>query len=426
MMTIKPDWHTHFLLITALFSLAATDSKAADFPQWRGPHRDGHSPETGLLQEWPKEGPKLVWRVEDIGAGYSTPSIVGDRIFLLSNQGSEESVMALAVKDGSRVWAATVGNVGHPEQNPSYPGARSTPTVDGDLLFALGSDGGLVCLEAATGKQVWHKHLRNDFGGRYGEWAYAESPLVDDRKVICTPGGTNATMVALDMRTGATIWKCAVPEGSEAGYSSVVSAEISGVKQYVQLLSSGLMGVDAKTGELLWRYEKTGKGSPAPIMTPLISEGLIYSGAFRATAALVKPVRNDGRFTVEEVYSAGKLPISVGGVVKAGDYFYGTVSQSAVCVDFKTGDLKWEDRALGPCSWLVADNRIYVHAESGDVGLIEPSPEGYHEKGHFTPPALPARANAMEKAWSYPVIANGRLYIRDKETLWSYNVKAGR
>ncbi len=421
MKSFTRNWLTKFLFLIALPGCFTTGSPAADFPQWRGPLRDGHSPETGLLQQWPKDGPKLHWQVKEIGAGYSTPSVVGDRVYLLGNEGAEESVIALAVKDGSRVWAAKLGKVGHPEQNPSYPGSRSTPTVDGKLLFALGSDGDLVCLEIGNGKEVWRKHLRNDFGGKYGEWAYAESPLVDGEQLICTPGGTNATVVALSKQTGAVIWKCAVPEGSAAGYSSAIIAEFSGVKQYVQFLTSGLMGVDAKTGKLLWRFEKTGKGSPAVIITPLVSEGMIYSGAFRANTALVKPVLKDGAFTVEEIYSGNKLPIGSGGVVKVGDFIYGS-SQSAMCVEFKTGAVKWEERAIGPCSWLVADNRIYLHAESGEVALIEPSGEGYREKGRFSPSNPPTRGPA--KAWTYPVVADGRLYIREQNILWCYDVKA--
>lgn len=424
MKPIIHNWRLHLLLPIALLGLAATGLQAKDFPQWRGPLRDGHSLETRLLQEWPKDGPKLLWQVQDVGGGFSTPSVVGDRIYLLGNEGAEESVFALSAKDGSRVWAAKLGQVGHPEQDPKYPGARSTPTVDGKFLFALGSDGDLVCLETAKGKEVWRKHLRTDFGGKYGEWAYAESPLVDGDKLICTPGGTNATVIALNKRTGAVIWQCAVPGGSEASYSSVVSAKLSGVKQYVQFLATGLVGVDAKTGKLLWRFEKTAKGSPAVIMTPLVSDGLIYSGAFRANTALIKPVRKDGVFTLEEVYSNNKLPIGLGGVVKAGDNFYGSSSVSAMCVDFKTGTVKWEERAIGPCSWLVADKRIYVHAESGDVALIEPSAEGYREKGRFSPANPPTRGQA--KAWAYPVVANGRLYIRELNSLWCYDVKKGR
>lgn len=410
------------LLPIALLGLAATELHAVDFPQFRGPLRDGHSPETGLLQEWPKDGPKLLWRVNDVGAGYSTSSVEGERIYLLGNEGAEESVFALTVKDGSRAWSAKLGKVGHPEQNPNYPGARSTPTIDGKFLFALGSDGDLVCFESAIGKEIWRKHLRNDFGGKYGEWAYSESPLVDGDKLICTPGGTNATLIALNKRNGEVIWKCAVPGGSDASYSSVVTGEFSGVKQYIQFLATGLVGVDAKTGKLLWHFEKTAKGSPAVIITPLVSDGMIYSGAFRANSALIKPVPMDGGFTLEEIYSGNKLPIGLGGVVKVGDYFYGSSSVSAMCVEFKTGEVKWEERAIGPCSWLVADGRIYLHAESGDVALIEPSAEAYREKGRFSPSNPPPRGQA--KAWAYPVVANGRLYIREQNSLWCYDVKA--
>ena len=424
MKTLILDWRIKLVLPIVLLGFVATGLRATDFPQWRGPLRDGHSPETGFLQEWPKDGPKLLWQVKNVGAGYSTPSVVGERIYLLGNEGEIESVIALKVKDGSRVWAANLGKVGHPEQNPSYPGARSTPTVDGKFLFALGSDGDLVCLETANGQEVWRKQLRNDFGGKYGEWAYSESPLVDGDKLICTPGGTNATLVALKKQTGEVIWKCATPEGDDASYSSAVIAEFSGVRQYVQFLAKGLAGVDAKTGKLLWRFEKTAKGSPAVILTPLAGEGMIYSGAFRATSALIKPVLKDGAFTLEEIYSGNKLPIGLGGVVKVGDYFYGSSSQSAMCIEFKTGTVKWEERAIGPCSWLVADKRIYLHAESGDVALIEPAAEAYREKGRFSPPNPPTRGQA--KAWAYPVVANGRLYIREQDSLWCYDVKAGK
>ena len=208
---------------------------ATDWPQWRGPKRDGHSPETGLLQEWTKDGPKLLWQVKDIGSGYSTPSIVGERIYLLSNEGLEnEFALALSARDGSRIWSGKLGQVGHPKQDPNYPAARSTPTVNGQLLYALGSDGDLVCFQTASGKEKWRKNLQSDFGGQSGEWAYAESPLVDGEALICTPGGSNAMMVALNKTTGQVIWKCPMPESHEAAYGSVEVAEFSGVKQYVQ------------------------------------------------------------------------------------------------------------------------------------------------------------------------------------------------
>ena len=399
---------------------------AKDWSQWRGPNRDGQSVEKGLLQEWPKDGPKLIWQVKDLDSGYSTPSVVGDRIYLISNQGLEnEFALALSTKDGKRIWSAKLGAVGNPKQEPSYPAARTTPTVDGKLLYALGSDGDLVCLETANGKERWRKSLRKDFGGKPGVWAYSESPLVDGDILVCTPGGSEATMVALNKNTGDVIWKCAIPEGVEASYACPIVFESDGVKQYVQFLQAGLIGVDAKTGKLLWRYERSAQGSPAVIITPVADKGYIYSGAFRAGGALVKPAKKDGAFVAEELYFNNKLPVGLGGVVKVGDYLYGSSGQGIMCVEFKTGEIKWEERGIGPSSWLVADGRLYLHAEKGDMALLEPTPEAYREKGRFSPQNQPTRLNQMEKAWAYPVIADGRLYLRDQNSLWCYDIKAG-
>src|SRR5688572_7663082 len=195
------------LLALTLFALAAFSLMAADWPQWRGPERNGVSQETGLLKEWPQGGPKLLWQVKDLGEGYSTPAVVGDRLYLISNRGMDnEFVQALGAADGKQVWETKIGKVG-PNEGPQYPGARSTPTVDGEVLFALGSDGDLVCLETSSGKPRWQKNLRRDFGGQPGNWAYAESPLVDGNVLVCTPGGSEATIVALDKTSGELIWK---------------------------------------------------------------------------------------------------------------------------------------------------------------------------------------------------------------------------
>jgi outer membrane protein assembly factor BamB len=421
---MKTVWTFRSLVRLSLISTLALRLNAADWPQWRGPHRDSHSSETGLLQEWPKEGPKLLWQVKDIGPGYSTPSVVGDRIYLLSNEGLEnEFALALSTKDGSRIWSARVGKVGHPEQDPNYPAARSTPAVDGKFVYALGSDGDLVCLETANGKKRWQKNLRTDFGGKYGEWAYAESPLVDGKALICTPGGSNATIVALNKTTGDTVWKCVLPEGDDAGYSSVVAAKLSGVKQYVQFLSKGLVGVEAKTGKLLWRYQRSAKGTPAAVVTPLVSEGCIYSGAFRAGGAVIRPVRKESSFTIEELYFNNKLPFGLGGVVKVGDYFYGAGNEASMCINFKTGAIQWEERGVG--SWLVADGRIYMHDENGEMALIEPNPKAYREKSRFTPPNRP-NDSKRSKPWAHPVIADRRLYVRELNCLWCYDVRAGK
>jgi outer membrane protein assembly factor BamB len=408
--------------VILLFALIGLNVSADDWPQWRGPQRNGVSKESGLLNEWPKDGPKLVWQVKEIGSGYSTPSVVGKRLYLLSNEGTEkEYVQALEVTDGKRAWMTPIGKVGRNE-GPQYPGARSTPTVDGDSIYALGSDGDLVCLETASGTIRWNKNLRSAFGGKPGKWAYAESPLVDGDVLVCTPGGSDATLVALNKKSGEVIWQGVVPGADDAGYASVITTEAGGIKQYVQFLGKGLVGLEAKTGKFLWRYDKTAQGSPANIPTPLVEGEYIYSGAGRSGGGLIKLKAKDGAFEVEEVTFSPKLPTAIGGAVKVGEHFYGTAGQALLCAEFKTGKLKWEERSVAPGSLCYADQRLYIHGENGDVALVEATPDAYREKGRFTPPGQPERGRT--KAWPYPVVANGRLYIHDLGTLWAYDVKA--
>ena len=414
------------LLIPVLSGLvgAASVARAADWPQWRGPNRDGISKERGLLQEWPKEGPKLLWKQADIGSGYSTPAVVGDRLFLLANDGLDnEFVEALAVQDGKRAWSTHLGPVGNPKQQPDFPAARSTPTVEGDLLYALSSDGDLACLEKSSGKERWHKSLRTDFGGKPGIWAYSESPLVDGDTLVCTPGGTQATLVALNKTSGETLWKCPLPEGDEAAYASAQVVETGGVRQYVQLLEKGLVGVEAKTGKLLWRYGKPVSAYHANIPTPVAADGIVYVGSAGTGGGAVRLQAKDGGVTAEPIYWSANLPTAIGGAVKLDKYLYGATAQAMLCVDFTTGQVKWKERGLGAASLCYADGRLYLHGENGEVALLEPSAEAYVEKGHFAPPDQPKHKNQMEKAWAYPVVAGGRLFLRDHGCLWCYDVK---
>ena len=349
--------------------------------------------------------------------------MVGDRLFLLSNEGVEkEIVQALRVEDGQGAWTTTIGKVGNPKQQPNYPAARSTPTVDGDRLYALGSDGDLACLETATGKIVWRKNLRADFEGQPGTWAYAESPLIDGEQLICAPGGTNATVIALNKKTGEPIWKSAVPGGDQAAYASAVKADIGGVQQYIQFLQNGVVALEAKSGKFLWRYGRTAKGSPANIPTPVARDGFVYSAGGTSGGGLVKVTASQGEWTTEPVYFSAKLPTSIGGAVEIGGYLYGTTGQALLCVEFATGKVKWSDRSVGAASICYADGCLYLHSERGDLALVEANPEAYHELGRFSLPDQPERG--ASKAWSYPVVANGRLYVRDLGSLWCYQVGA--
>ena len=398
---------------------------AANWPQWRGPERDGISAETGLLQEWPAEGPRLIWQQTGLGDGYSTPAVVGDRIYLVSSEGLEnEFVQALNVADGQQVWSTRIGKVGEPDQRPNYPGARSTPTVDGERLYALGSDGDLVCLDRASGDIRWHRNVRTEFGGKPGEWAYSESPLVDGGVVVVTPGGEEATLVAVDKNSGEAVQKWPVPGGDEAGYASIIIVNAAGVKQYVQFLAKGLVGVNANTGEFLWRYDRPAQSSPANIGTPVSQDDYVYSASHYAGGGLVRLVAKDGGVEAEEVYFGREYPTAIGGAVLVGDYLYGTTREAMVCAEFKTGEVKWaQERRVAPASLCYADGRLYLHGErDGEVALVEATPAEYRERGRFTPPNVPDRGQG--KAWAYPVVADGRLYVHDWGTLWCYDVKA--
>jgi len=412
------------ILCVGCSSAPVQNDSDADWPQWRGPDRNGISTETGLLQEWPAEGPQLLWQVQDVGDGYSTPSIAGTRIYLISNQGMDnEFVAALSVEDGNTIWTTRLGNVGNPEQQPNFPMSRSTPTVDGDLLYALGSDGDLACLETETGTIRWQKNLQKDFGGVYGMWAYSESPLIDGNTLVVTPGGPDATIVALDKSNGDVIWTSAVQDGGAAAYASATIVQAAGRKQYVQFLEKAVVGVDAATGQFLWRYDEPAQSS-ANMPTPVSGGDYVYAAKARIGGGLVHLTSTQDGIEAEEVYFNRGLPYSIGGSVLLGDYLYGTTDAGMVVADFLSGEVKWEAEGIGVGSVLLADGRLYVHGENGDVALVEATPEEYREKGRFTPQNQPERNQPMEKSWAYPVIANGKLYIRDLGTLWCYDIKA--
>lgn len=412
------------LLVCGLAGLTLT-AAAADWPQWRGPKRNGISEETGLLREWPKGGPKLLWKTADVLGGFSTPSVVGDRIYTIGSKGQDEFAIALGVKDGKEVWKTRVGAVGK-NTGPNYPGSRGTPTVDGERVYCLGSDGDLVCLTAAKGEVVWKKSYRDDFGGRPSDWAYAESPLVDGDLLICTPGGTSAAMVALDKKTGAVVRKSALSDVEVAGFASPVVIEGGGKKQYVQFIGrgkkGGVVGVDAKTGAELWRYTRT-SDEAANIMTPVVQDGAVFNSAVRVGTALLRLTPQGDGVKAEEVYFDAKLRFGSGNVVVVGGHLYGASGYGAqaqlLCIDFATGKTKWQNKCVGPASIVCADGLLFVRGEQGEVALVEASPEGYREKGRFKQPDRSATP-----AWQHPVLADGKLYIRDQNVLRCYDVKA--
>src|SRR5918999_2818300 len=270
-----------------------------------------------------------------------------------------EFVQALSTQDGKPIWTTRVGNVGNPNQNPPYAKARSTPTVDGNFIYALGSDGDLACLEAKSGKIRWQKSIRNEFGGQPGEWAYAESPLVDGDAVVVTPGGPQATMVALNKKSSALLWKSAIPGGEPAGYASAIVVNAAGRKQYVQFLSKGVVGVDAKTGQFFWRYSEAAKG-PAQYFTPVARGEFVYGGALGIGGGMVRLKQEGNGVAAEQVYFIRGLPNGIGGAVLLGDHIYGTEArQGLVAAEFTTGKVKWTKENFGWASVAAADGHLY-------------------------------------------------------------------
>jgi len=402
-------------------SLALSIATAADWPQWRGPNRDGISKDTGLLQEWPKEGPPLRWKATDIGPGYSSPVVVGGKVYLQTTKGEEEFALCLDEKKGDRIWQdKAIGAVGK-NRGPNYPGTRSTPTMDGELMYCLSSSGQLSCLFSQTGKEKWHKDLVKDFGGQVGtgqmSWAYSESVLVDGNAVICTPGGAEATLLALNKTTGDVIWKAAIADADPADYASVMPFEAGGVKQYVQFTRKGLVAVDAKTGKFLWRYNKTSDFG-ANILTPVVYQDKVFSSGSRSGGATLEVTSEGGKVEAKELFFGKAFGASIGGAVLVDGYLYGSTTQGLFCIEFATGKEKWTEKSTGNASICYADGCLYVRShQSGDVFLVEANPKEYVEKGRFKQPD-----RTKTPAWPHPVVANGGLYVRDMDTLYCFEV----
>ncbi|MBL8824596.1 MAG: PQQ-like beta-propeller repeat protein [Planctomycetia bacterium] len=404
-----------YFTLAAVISLV-TVLQAADWPQWRGPERTGISQEKNLLQEWSKEGPPLAWKSTGLGTGYSSPTIANGRIYLQTTRDKVEYCIALNEQDGKQIWSTVIGKVGA-NQGPQYPGTRASVTVDTDRLYCLASDGEICCLSATDGSIKWQKHCRKDFEGKPGQWAYSESLLVDDDRVICTPGGESASMVALNKMTGEVIWKSAIPEIGTAEYSSIMAANLSGSRQYVTFLRKGIVGVDAVTGKLVWKYSKT-VDMGANILTPIIHENKVFSSGSRTGGAVVEIVKQGENVNAKEVYFNNKLSPSIGGAVLVDGHLYGSNSQGVFCADFSTGEIKWSNRSVGASSVCYADGRVYLRGHTtGEMAIIEPNPQAYTEHGRFKQPE-----RSKIQAWPHPVIANGCLYLRDQETLLCFRV----
>jgi outer membrane protein assembly factor BamB len=415
------------LAAVAVPTPAAPARAAFDWPQWRGPNRDNISRETGLLKTWPTGGPKLLWTSDVAGIGYSGPAVVGDRLYTMGGDEKNDFVIALDVRDGKKVWSTQIGPY---VRNGYGSGPRGTPTVDGESLYALGAAGQLACLKTIDGEKVWSVNLtgRDGLGGNRPGWNYSESPLVDGDQVVCTPGGSQGTLAALDKKTGKVLWR-SKELTDPAGYSSIVPTTVGGVRQYVQLTMKGVAGVAAKDGRLLWYYRHPGY-KIAVIPTAIVHDNHVYAAAGYGAGDVLLKLTPDGDGTkAEQVYDDDAMRLMDNkheGVVLVGGYVYGWSDRGGwTCQEFKTGKKVWQSKKLGRGSLVCADGQLYCYSENdGTAVLVNASPEGWQERGRFTLPRHTQRRREYgNNIWTHPVIANGRLYLRDQELIFCYDVK---
>jgi outer membrane protein assembly factor BamB len=419
--------------LTAFLVLAHT-TRADDWPEWRGPNRTGVSAEKNLLAQWPAGGPKLLWSVADLGVGYSGPAVVGDTLYVMGTRGDTEYLLALDVSSGKESWALPIGHVFTFPGNSWGDGPRGTPTVVDNRVYALGGQGVLIAADARSGRSVWRMDLPKNLDGVISSvgggpekigWGYCESPLIDGRLLVCTPGGPEGTMAALDKDTGAIVWRSRGLT-DPATYSSIVQASIDGKKQYIQMTDQGPVGVDAATGQVAWRYVRKPRYPGFVIDTPVVDGNLVYATAAEGAGCdLIRIDVEGGACRPKKVYSNKTMANQHGGVVRIGDHIFGySEGKGWVCQDLKSGKLIWnEKRKLGRGSIIGLVEHLICHSEDdGTTALCQASPKDWQELGRLKPPRESTKRKPNGKVWTHPVVANGRLYLRDQELLFCYDI----
>lgn len=423
------------LLLAVVSGLMATVpgqvATAADWPTFRGSDRTAVSKDGGLLKSWPAEGPPLVWKSEGTGRGYSSLAIAGNYLYTMGDgiaaaEDKDEYLLCFELSSGSLVWKTKSGPPWMDRQ-PNWGSPRSTPTVDGDRVYAVTAEGALLCCDAATGKEHWRKNLKADFGGKKDDgWGYSESVLIDGDQLVCTPGGEKTTMAALDKRTGEVKWTVVRPGDRGAGHSSIVIATIGGTRVYVQVTGGGPLGVRATDGELLWSYpiDKT----TAVIPTPIIRDDLVFfSAGYRRGGAFLRQVPDGpGGVKIEEIYGLKpELGNKHGGVVLVGEHVFGDSEDSGIpfCAELATGKVLWKKRGSGKGSaaMAAADGHLYIQFADGTVALAKAQAEDYVEVGSFKAPGSGERPS-----WAHPVILDGRLFVREHNVILCYDVRDKR
>lgn len=399
---------------TAAMAVAAPSD---DWTQWRGPNREGRSSETGLMKEWPSEGPKQLWTNTETGLGYGGISVAQGTLFTVGSFNDEELLLAIDAQTGKEKWRSFLGPL---FVNNWGDGPRSTPTVDDGHVYAMSAQGHLVCCNQETGKEIWKIEMTN-FGGAVPSWGYSESPLVDNDRVVVTPGGSQGAIIAVDKKTGELLWQSESCQGT-AHYSSIIVAEPNGQRQYIQLLMERLVGLDAKTGKQLWTVDWPGRVAVIP--TPIAEGNRVYVTSGYGVGCMMVQIAEDN--SVTEVYRNKVMKNHHGGVILVGKQLFGySDGPGWTCQDFESGESLWEEpRALGKGCVTYAGGRLIMQSEDkGEVVLVEPSDAGWRERGRFTMSPLSEKRKKDGRIWTHPVVVDGKLYLKDQEILYCYDIK---
>lgn len=407
--------------LTVVHGLSAS-IRAEDWPNWRGPDHTDVSAETDLLEQWPTGGPRLQWIFRDAGLGYSGPAVVGDRIYVTGARKRTEFLIALDAADGKQVWATELGER---YDNNWGNGPRGTPTVDGEFVYAMSGLGDVVCAKTDGGEVVWRASME-DLGGKVPIWGYSDSLLIDGDHVIATPGGSQGAMVALDKRTGEVVWQS--EEVTDAAhYSSAVPMTFNGQRLIVQLFPEQLVGVAADTGKLAWSAPWDGRIAVIP--SPIIAGNRVYvTSGYGVGCMLVALEAEPGSSHVNAkvVYSNKHMKNHHGGVLLHDGHLFGfSDGVGWLCQNLETGEKVWSERdGLGKGAVSCADGRLYcVDEATGRVMLVDASPSGWNVRGEFTLAPQTKHRKPDGRIWTHPVISNGKLYLRDQELFFCFDVK---
>jgi outer membrane protein assembly factor BamB len=411
---MRLNWTTA-AFVGCLGTLAGAQTPAGDWPQFRGPSRSGISQETGLLPQWPAAGPSLAWTVKGLGAGYGSMSLSGDHLFVQGLRDEKSIVSALSRADGRALWSKALGAGRTNEQGH---GPRGTPTVDGDRLYVLTEMGDLACLKT-DGTAVWQRNILKEFGGSNPYWLLSESPLIDGSNVIVSPGGRDAGIVALDKMTGKTVWT-SKGLSDRAAYSSAILATVGGVRTIMNFTADAAVGVRASDGKLMWRHAGASNNTANIAMPVLAGDRVFFSSAYGAGGALLGLRAAGGEVRAQEIYHTTDMQNHHGGMVVLGGYLYGYHNSILACIDLATGNTMWRSRGVGKGSMVAAEGHLYIVGENREVALVEASPKEFKLKGRFQV------GDESAPTWAHPVVAGGRLYIRNQGTVSAYDIRASR